>query len=404
MSDETIEQRAEGHCPVIEEDYTLDRPAFWHFANLDRVRESAPVVANRFAHQYWMINRYDEVKEALQRPDVFTNDALTALVPPETITRLLPQNLNPPEHVWYRQVLNPWFSPGSVKRIEPLARERCIAMIEELAPAGSCDMASGFAMQYPTEIFLAILGLPVTDGVWMLPLVEAVFRGFFGVDLDASNRAVDELKAYYAEILKDREANPGDPKTDFVTHILGAKVNGEPVPREDILTMCFTIMLAGLDTTRSQLGYIFHHLATHPDDRRMLLDKPELIPSAVEEFLRLYGLLIQDGRYVAQDIDFHGCPMKKGDLVWLGLAQASRDPRKFDRPDEFVPDREFNKHMGFAAGAHRCLGAHLARSELVIVLEEWLTRIPDFDLAGDGQLTERGGQVRLNTVPLRWVV
>ena len=109
-------------------------------------------------------------------------------------------------------------------------------------------------------------------------------------------------------------------------------MGSEPISRDEILTLCMTIMLAGLDTTRSALGYIFHHLATHPDDRQLLIDHPEKIPDAVEEFVRLYALVFQDGRYVDEDVDFHGCPMKQGDMAWLGLAQANRDPRRFERP------------------------------------------------------------------------
>ena len=163
-------------------------------------------------------------------------------------------------------------------------------------------------------------------------------------------------------------------------------------------------MTAALDTTRSALGYIFHHLATHVADRQRLIGEPERIPEAVEEFIRLYGLLIQDGRYVEEDVDFHGCPMHKGDIVWLGLAPANRDPRKFDHPDEFVLERESNKHLGFAAGAHRCLGSHLARPELIIVLQEWLPRIPHFRLAAGVERMERGGQLMLLSVPLEWEV
>jgi cytochrome P450 len=404
VTDPTAVERAAGCCPIIDTDYRIDRPAFWNWTNLNEVREMAPIVFNTSVRGFWMVNRYDEVKEALQRPEVFTNDVVSALGEPESHVRLLPQNLNPPEHVWYRHVLNPWFSPGSVKRIEPLARERCVAMIEALAPKGACDLATDFAMLLPTEIFLAMLGLPVEDGETMLPLVEGIFRGFFGGDPDEMAAVVEQSMKYYERIIDDRIVNRRDVKTDFVTYLLQSEVDGKPLPREDALILCFTIMLAGLDTTRSALGYVFHHLATHDDHRQLLIDRPELIPDAVEEFVRLYGLIIQDGRYVAQDVDFYGCPMKKGDLVWLGLAQASRDPAKFERPDEFVIDREFTKHMGFAAGAHRCLGSHLARSELVIVLEEWLARIPHFRLASHEGITERGGQMRLNSVPLAWEV
>jgi cytochrome P450 len=400
-----MQERPAAGCPIVDIDYRVERPAFWHYASLNEVREIAPVLFNRFtggSRGFWMVTRYDEVKEALQRPDVFTNDHVSAITEPEADMRLLPQNLNPPEHVWYRHVLNPWFSPGSVKRIEPLARERCIAMIEELVPQGRCDLATGFAMQFPTEIFLAMLGLPVEDGEKLVPLVEVIFEGFFGGDPDEMARTAKTLMEYYESVISDRIANPPDVKTDFVTYLVQSEVNGKPVPHEDVLTMCFTIMLAGLDTTRSQLGYIFHHLATHEDHRQLLIDEPELIPAAVEEFCRLYGLIIQDGRYVARDVDFHGCPMKEGDIVWLGLAQANRDPRKYDSPDEFVLDREFKQHMAFAAGAHRCLGSHLARTELILVLEEWLARIPKFRLGAGTPINERGGQLRLTTVPLEW--
>jgi cytochrome P450 len=401
MSDSPAE-RAAGRFPIIETDFREERPAFWHFEHLDEVREMSPFLVDRVPQQFWMVTRYDHVKEALQNPTVFTNDSVSAFAQPDEMIPLLPQLLNPPEHTWYRQVLNVWFSPGSVKRIEPLARSRCVEMIEELRPVGHTDMASEFAMLYPTEMFLAILGLPVEDGAMFLPLVETIFHGFFGGPPEETAKAMEEIKGYFKAVIDDRLTSPGDLKTDFVTHMLNAQVNGQPVPRDEVELMCFTIMLAGLDTTRSALGYIFHHLATHDEHRQLLVDAPDQIPAAVEEFIRLYGLLIQDGRYVAEDIDFHGCPMKQGDIVWLGLQQASRDPRRFERPTEFVIDRKFTKHMGFGMGNHRCLGAHLARLELILVLEEWLARIPDFRVGAGGPMMERGGQIRLSTVPIEW--
>jgi cytochrome P450 len=389
-------------CPIIDIDYRVPRPAFGHYASLNEVRELAPIVWNETPNGFWMVTRYDDVREALQRPDVFTNKVVSALGDPDHHLYLIPQNLDGQAHVDCRHVVNPWFSPGSVKRLEPLARRRCAAMIDELEPAGRCDLSVDFAMLYATEMFLAILGLPVEDGTFMLPLVETIFAGFFGGDPDAQVAAADEIKGYFDRTIADRLERPRDLGTDFVTYLLQAKMGAAPLTKDEILTLCMTIMLAGLDTTRSELGYIFHHLATHDEDRRALIDRPERIPDAVEEFVRLYSLIIQDGRYVNEDIDFHGCPMKKGDIVWLGLAQANRDPREFERPDEFVLDRPHRKHLGFAAGAHRCLGAHLARLELIVVLEEWLRRIPHFRLDTDAPLTERGGQLMLRTVPLAW--
>jgi len=371
---------------------------------MNAVREQAPFVWNTVPQGFWMLSRYEQVRDALQRPDLFSNEILSPLGDPDAKTRLLPQHLNGDEHRMYRHVLNPWFSPGRVQQVEPLARARCRALLDDLAPKGRCDLAVDFAMVFPTEIFLGLLGLPVEDGRRLLPWVEAMFRGFFGGDPEETAAVVKEIEAYYEAAITERETAPRDVTTDFITHLMAAEVDDRPLARRDIVTLCLTLMLAGLDTTRSALGYIFHHLALHPEDRARLRAEPETFPQAVEEFLRLYGLIIQDGRVVVRDVDFHGCPMRQGDIVWLGLATADRDPRQFERPDEFVFDRQPNRHLAFGAGAHRCLGAHLARLELAMVLEEWLLRIPDFWLDAPSELTERGGQLMLLSVPLAWDV
>jgi len=390
-----------GDCPVIDTDYRPDRPAFWAYGQMNSEREASPRYWNTTAAGFWMFTRYDEVREGLRSPEVFTNQRLNPYEP-DTDMRLLPQNLDGLEHTRLRQVLNPWFSPGNVTRIDPLARRRAGALIDELSPRGTTDFVAEFAIRFPTEMFLAILGLPTADGASLVPPVEAIFRGFFGGDPAESAAAAAEVRRYFEAVLADREASPGDPAEDFVTYLLGAELDGAPLPRDDVVTICFTLLLAGLDTTRSELGYMWHHLATHPGDRQRLLDEPRLTASAIEEFLRLYSLILQDSRHVARDIDFHGCPMKEGDMVWFALASANRDPRHFDRPDELVMDRPANQHLGFGVGAHRCLGMHLARRELTVAVEEWHARIPHYRLAEGAQLIERGGQLTLKSLPLRW--
>ncbi len=391
--------------PVIHDDFRVNRPAFGTYARLNELREQSPFLWNTTPNPYWMVTRYDQVREALQRPEVFSNRMTSALGNREQRLYLIPQNLDGKAHVDCRHVVNPWFSPGSVKRMEPLAHERASVMIDELKPRGHCDLTRDFAMGYATEMFLGILGLPVEAAGYMHPRVETIFAGFFGaVDPAAQAKAGDEIKEYFAGIIEDRSQQPRDIGTDFVSYLLQAKMGDELISREDALTLCMTIMLGGLDTTRSALGFILHHLATHDEHRRHLVEHPERIPDAIEEFVRMYALVFQDGRYVTQDLDFHGCPLKEGEIVWLGLAQANRDPRRFERPDEFDIDRTFNKHLGFGAGAHRCLGAHLARVELITALEEWLARIPEFRVASEAQLMERGGQLMLLSVPLEWEV
>jgi cytochrome P450 len=163
------------------------------------------------------------------------------------------------------------------------------------------------------------------------------------------------------------------------------------------------MMTAGLDTTRSALGYIMHYLANHDDARQLLIDQPDQIPAAVEEFVRMNNLIMQSGRLVTRDISFHGAEMKKGDVISLGIVQACRDPRKFDDPTDFVPDRpDLSHHLGWGAGPHRCIGMHLARHEIVIAIREWHKRIPHYRVKAGTQLTDRGVQLSLPTLPLEW--
>jgi cytochrome P450 len=398
----TVEQAHDLGCPVISTDFTVERPIGWYHRELDALREAAPFAWNDSTYGFWMINRYDHVREALATPELFSNARTSALGDPQVKPRLLPQNLDGVEHMAYRHVLNPWFSPAAIARDEPLTRRRSAEMIDAIEPRGRCDLATELAMELPTEIFLSHLGLPVADGPVMLPLVEAMFRGFFGGDPAELAATVDAIKDYFRRHLDDRRRTPRDPDRDFLTYLVTVDVGTSPLDPEDAVTLAFTIMLAGLDTTRSALGFVFHHLARHPDHRRWLVDSPADIPVAVEEFLRVYTLLLQSGRLVLRDVDFHGCPLRAGDIVWLGLASANRDPRQFDRADEFVPGRTVNRHLAFGAGPHRCLGAHLARMELTVVIDEWLRRIPEFGLEGDADVRERGGQLMLRSVPLIW--
>jgi cytochrome P450 len=392
-------------CPVVHSDYRHERPLFETYELLNAERDQAPFLVNDSTDApFWMITEYEHVLEALQMPDVFGNEVLSALSPEHTID-LLPQYLNPPEHTTMRRVLNRWFAPAAVRRLEPLVLSRCIELIEELQPKGECDLVAEFAIRFPTDMFLAALNLPAADGEEFLFWVEKIFKGFAGVELDEAAKAVDWIRGYFGRAIDERENEPLDTETDFISRLLVSTLDGVAIPREDIITICLTLMAAGLDTTRSALGYIFHHLAKNPDLRHRLTADPSLWPKAVEEFIRLYPLVFQDGRLVKQDIDFHGLPMKKGDILWLGLATANHDPKKFENPRTFDVDREhISHHLAFGAGVHRCLGMHLARHELIIALTEWHKRIPDYELASDEQIYERGAQLSINKLALRWDV
>lgn len=399
----TARERAEGVCPVIHEEYREPGPVGSHHALLDERMAQSRFAFNTLTDRgFWMFQRYDDVVEGLQRHEEFSNDVTNALNP-EKIEAFIPQSLNGEAQAKMRRIVNPYFSPAAVRRLEPIAVSHAIDMIEKIAPEGQCDIVEDFAITYPTDLFLYLLGVPMSDGDFFQPWVEKMFAGFFGGDRAEAQQAAEEIKQYFDVMIEDRKKNMLDPNTDMVSRLLQARIDDQPIPLEEVRTICLSILLAGLDTTRAALGFIFHHLATYPEDRQIILDDPSKIPNMVEEMVRLYPLVIQAGREATTDVDFHGCPISKGDVVWMGIASANHDPEKYPDPDSFQIDRpHVNQHLGFGAGIHRCLGMHLARFELAVVLREWHARIPHYRLAEGAVSTERGGQLTLDTVPLEW--
>ena len=242
-----------------------------------------------------------------------------------------------------------------------------------------------------------MIGVDPSDADLFVPWVEDFFGGFGGdpAGLEAMTKALDGIREYWVAALDGapqttrRRARATSRRTCSTRPSTTAR---SPTPR---CSTCSTVLvLAGLDTTRATLGYLFRHLATHPEHRRRLIDEPELIPSAVEEALRFYTIIFGDGRKVTRDIEFHGVQLKQGDMVYALVSGANRDPRAYERADEFVIDRKRNHHMGFANGPHRCLGAHLARRELQLAVEEWLRVIPDFRIATDGRAAASAAAAR----------
>ena len=240
-------------------------------------------------------------------------------------------------------------------------------------------------MRYPTEIFLTILGVPAPTPTCFVPWVEDFFAGFGG-DPDGSSRrwatALGGIREYWVAALEERrgEAEPARERPRLPSAARRPSTSGR-WPTSEILDMLTVLVLAGLDTTRGQLGYLFRHLAEHPDDRQRLIDEPELIPSAVEESLRYYTIIFGDGRKVTRTPSSTAARSSKGDMVYGLVSGANRDPRvvRARRTSSSSTARR-NNHLGFAGGPHRCLGAHLARMVMQVAVEEWLTVIPDFEV------------------------
>jgi cytochrome P450 len=402
-----IADRVPGGCPVIHLDASPPLEVGSHWQKANELREESPTFFNTHAQGYWVFTRYDEVREMYQHPEIFSSESITPW-DPEPAYRFVPTQIDPPDHAKYRQLISRWFAPNAVGRVAPQAHEIGKRLVSDLVDRGECDFVTDFAMRLPTEIFLTIIGVPGADADLFVPWVEDFFAGFGG-DLEqqqAMGAALGGIRQYWIDVLEARRGEAQPRENDFVSLLMHSTVDDGPLGDDLILDILTVLVLAGLDTTRGQLGYLFRHLAENPDDRRRLVAEPDLIPSAVEESLRLYTIIFGDGRKVAQDTEFHGCPLRKGDMVYGLVCGANRDPRIYDQPDEFIVDRKANNHLGFAGGPHRCLGAHLARMIMQVAVEEWLRVIPDFEVAAEEPLMERGGgaMMTLLSLPLTWEV
>ncbi len=396
-----------GGCPVMHEDFSRPQPVGCYWAWADRLREDSPVYFNTFAQGYWIFTREDAVRDIYKTAELFCSDSFTPWEP-EPVYRFVPTQINPPEHIKYRRILNPWFSPRAMDDAESTIRSLCRALVEKTAPQGRCNFVNDFALRYPTEAFLGVIGVDTSHADRFVAWVEDFFAGLGG-DPDALEKmaaALNSIREYWVAALEERRGEPEPRSGDLASYLLHAKYGDErPLNDAEILDMLTVLVLAGLDTTRAELGYTFRHLATHPEHRHALIEKPELIPSAVEEVLRYYTIIFGDGRKVTRDIEFHGVELKKGDMVYGLVSGANRDPRAYEEAAQFKLDRKRNNHMGFASGPHRCLGQHLARREMQVAVEEWLRVIPDFQIDGDpDKLVERGGgsMMTLLDLPLVW--
>ena len=388
-------------------DFSRIRQAGSHWQWADQLREDSPLYFNTYAQGYWVFTRHDAVRDMYKNPQIFSSESITPWEP-EPIYRFVPTQIDEPDHITYRRIVNEWFSPRAVERAEPAIRGVCRALVEKVAPTGGCDFVADFALRYPTAMFLRFIGLDTADTDQFVAWVEDFFGGFSGdpAGLEPMARALEGIRQYWITVLDQRRGELAPRDGDLASHLMHARFSGRPLTDAEILDMLTVLVLAGLDTTRGQLGYLFRHLATHPDDRAALIADPRLIPSAVEESLRFYTIIFGDGRKVTRDVEFHGARLKKGDMVYGLVSGANRDPRAYERAGEFILDRKHNHHFGFAGGPHRCLGAHLARREMQIGVEEWLRLIPDFRVATDEELAERGGgsMMTLTKLPLAWEV
>ena len=259
------------------------------------------------------------------------------------------------------------------------------------------DGSSNYAQYIPAGVISLLLGFPEADEDLFREFIHAVLEGVDEPDQERRMQMFAPVRDYVLQQIEDHRENPRD---DLTQYLLNVEVGGQKLSPEHIFGTVVLVLIAGIDTTWSAIGSALYHLATNPNDLQRLVDEPELLPTAVEEFLRFYAP-VSMARLVKEDFDFHGCPMKKDDWILLGFPTANRDPEVFPDADKFIIDREHNRHIAFGLGIHRCAGSNLARLELTVALEEFLKRYSTFELA-DHDVRWSQGQVRgPRKLPLR---
>jgi cytochrome P450 len=391
--------------PPVEDwatDYDIFDPAYFTdpgpiWADL---RQRCPVASTERWGGSYMATRYEDVAEMARMVPALSNQEFIVvptlpLIDPETGEVLRPRpyappiSSDPPFHGVARRLILQAFSPQAVARHEAYTESLAHRLIDGFIDEGRCDAAAQYAQQIPPKVIAHLMGLDEDRGDDFIEWVRGL------LEVGATNPEVRQatgLKvfAFWAEEIAKRRAEPND---DFISWLLQQDLDGEPIDDNHASSTCNLLLIAGIDTTWSSIGAALWHLATHPDDRERLVKEPELIPTAVEEFLRVYSPVTM-ARLATEDVTVGGVTIPAGSRVLMNFPAANRDPEVFPDPDTVVIDRAQNRHVAFGVGIHRCAGSNLARMEMQVALAAFLERIPEFHLDDRGPVTWCGGQVR----------
>ena len=397
---------------VEREDFDIHDPAFAAdpYPVYERLRAECPVAHGSKHGGYWLLTRYEDVREAARDWRTYTSSVPGVTSIPVATRRTEPQlplEVDPPLHSHYRALVNPVFSPARIEqlrpRVEQLASRLVSSVLETLQAGGTADLVSAYAEPLSIGALAAFTGLPVEDGDRWL----AWERRLFDVhNRDDGARATEEINAYIEALVAERRRHPRDPESgDFISLLLASEVDGQRLTDSEVRAFCQLQFGAGFETTADAMSLTLHYLAEHPKTRAALAADRTLYQPAIEEFLR-YSTPIQIfGRNATRDVALHGTTIPEGDVVAISYGSANHDPTVFPEPEECRLDRFQGpggaRHLTFGAGVHLCLGAPLARLQLAVTLDLFAGRVPPLTLAGAPTYKLRGDRRGLSALPVR---
>ncbi|GAA4048177.1 cytochrome P450 [Parerythrobacter jejuensis] len=397
------------------------------FDHLRQTKPLAKIVPDEegLFEPFWLVTRYDDVMRMSKdnatflnnpRPVVFSLNSAIEFSRQATGSNMLVDSLvvfDAPVHPKYRKLTQDWFMPRNLKQIEDEIRALANRTVDAMVAAGPevdfCKLVSG---PYPLHVVMQILGVPEEDEPRMQMLTQQMFGG---QDADLSGTgmenmtpeqvvqlvagAVKSFEDYFADIARQRRENPTD---DVASVIANAKVDGAPLPDRDMAGYYIIVATAGHDTTSASTAGAMMALAQDQEQWARVKADRSLLPGIVEEAIRWTTPVQHFMRTAAEDTELGGQTIKKGDWLMMNYVAANHDPAQFDNPRAFDAARSPNRHVAFGAGAHQCLGLHLARLEMRILFETLLDRIASFELAGEPQRANSTFVGGLKTLPLRF--
>lgn len=393
--DTTDAPGAEGRdVPEIDYDHLALSSVWDPYERVNEVRERCPVAHSTEYGGFWLLSRYDDVCAAARDTDSFASEPGITIPHVGFPLPLSPIELDPPRHKLFRRPLTDLFTPGAVASYEPDIRKIVTELLDAMIPEGRGDFAQGLTIPLPAQFVVRMLELPEEDVPrfhdWAVRIVS----------VNHDEQVVMEV-FQYLNALYDR-AQEGEQLGEIATRILAIEVDGKPVDNIQFCVTMATLFTAGLDTTSNAGAYILELLARRPDLRGQVIDGLDHVFEMVDELLRYTSPVPILNRTTTRDTEIAGHPIPEGERVQLNWIAANHDPEQFPDPETIDLEREASTQVAFGHGIHRCLGQHLARLELAIILEEVLTRIPDYKV--DPDEVERYPSIArgISSLPATW--